>query len=416
MALTVSVQELVAASTNPLLRVRAHWSRVRLGEVAEVLNGFAFKSSQFSRTEGVPLVRIRDVGADTTDTRYVGDYDPRYVVRAGDLLIGMDGDFNCARWRGKPALLNQRVCKISVDPKVYEPRLLDYVLPGYLRTINEATSSVTVKHLSSRSVQDIPLPLPPIDEQRRIVAEIEKQYSRLDEAVTDLKRVERNLRAYRGSVRSQAMSGALVPGAAPTTWRLLLVGELAKVGTGATPSRSNLAYYDGGSIPWVTSAAVNEPFVDSADECVTELALRQTNLTVYPPGTLLVAMYGEGKTRGKCSELRIAATTNQALAALQCEPAVRPWLKFFLEHNYEQTRKIASGGVQPNLNLGLIRGIRVPVPPLPDQHRIVAEVDRRLSIVREVEAEVEANLKRAQSLRQAILARAFGGAAAPAAA
>ncbi|MFO1192318.1 MAG: restriction endonuclease subunit S [Rhodoferax sp.] len=145
---------------------------------------------------------------------------------------------------------------------------------------------------------------------------------------------------------------------------------------------------------------IPEPFV-------TDLALRQTNLTLYPAGTLLVAMYGEGKTRGKCAELRIAATTNQALAALQVAPDVRPWLKLFLDCNYDNTRRIASGGVQPNLNLGLIRAIRLPLPPLHEQHRIVAEVDRRLSIVREVEATVDANLQRAQALRQAVLARAF---------
>jgi type I restriction enzyme S subunit len=82
-------------------------------------------------------------------------------------------------------------------------------------------------------------------------------------------------------------------------------------------------------------------------------------------------------------------------------------MKLFLEHNYQKTRQIASGGVQPNLNLSLIRSIRLPLPPAGEQHRIVAEVDRRLSIVREVEAEVDANLKRAQVLRQAVLAKAF---------
>jgi type I restriction enzyme S subunit len=124
---------------------------------------------------------------------------------------------------------------------------------------------------------------------------------------------------------------------------------------------------------------------------------------------LLVAMYGEGKTRGKSAELRIPATTNQALAAIQGAPDIRPWLKLFLEHNYDNTRRIASGGVQPNLNLGLIRAIRLPLPPEAEQHRIVAEVDRRLFIVREVEAEVDANLRRAQGLRQAVLTSRLSG-------
>jgi type I restriction enzyme S subunit len=118
-------------------------------------------------------------------------------------------------------------------------------------------------------------------------------------------------------------------------------------------------------------------------------------------------MYGERKTRGKCAELRVPATTNQALAALQVVAPVRGYVRQFLELNYEEMRKVASGGVQPNLNLSLIRSVCVPLPPLAEQIRIVAEVDRHLSITREVEAEIDINFKRAQALRQSVLTDAF---------
>jgi type I restriction enzyme S subunit len=365
----------------------------------------------------------------------------------------MDGDFNCARWRGEPGLLNQRVCKVTLHSEEYDERFLDYVLPGYLKAINDATSSVTVKHLSSRTVEEIPLPRPPIQEQQAIVEEFEKQFSRLDEAVANLKRVKANLKRYKAAVLKAAVEGRLVPTEAelarregrsyetgadllqriletrrsqwkgkgkyrepaapdsdnrpdiPNGWQWTNVDQLAQMGTGATPSRGRADYYDGGTVPWVTSAVVNERYVDQPSEFVTIKALAETNLTLYPVGTLIVAMYGEGKTRGKCAELRIPATTNQALAALRVDPHVCSYLKMFLEHNYEETRKVASGGVQPNLNLSLVRSIAVPLPPPVEQHRIVAEVDRRLSLVREVEAEVDANLNRAERLRQAVLAR-----------
>ena len=151
----------------------------------------------------------------------------------------------------------------------------------------------------------------------------------------------------------------------------------------------------------------NGEYVDKASEFVTQRALAETNLTLYPVGTLLIAMYGEGKTRGKCAELRIPATTNQALAALQVNDQVRAYVRHFLELNYEEMRKVAAGGVQPNLNLSLVRAVAVPLPPLAEQIRIVAEVDRRISLVRSVVAEVDANLKRAQALRQSTLSKAF---------
>ena len=455
MALTVSVSELVEQSNNPLLKARAGWPRVRLGDIATVLNGYAFKSDLFTRDEGVPLIRIRDVGSDASETRYKGEFDARYLVNAGELLIGMDGDFNCARWRGEPSLLNQRVCKVTVRSKDFNDRFLDYLLPGYLNAINAATSSTTVKHLSSRSIEDMPLPFPPLAEQTEIVEEFEKQFSRLDEAVANLKRVKANLKRYKAAVLKAAVEGRLVPTEAelaceegrtyesggklleglldtrrmewkrkgklreptapdhanlfdlPNGWAWASVDQLAHVGTGATPNRGRADYFENGTVPWVTSAVVNERHVDEASEFVTTKALAETNLTLYPVGTLVVAMYGEGKTRGKCAELRISATTNQALAALEVDPQVRRYLRMFLEHNYEETRKVASGGVQPNLNLSLVRAIAVPIPPLAEQTRIVDEVERHMSIIRAIEAQIDSNLSRASHLRQAVLLKAF---------
>ena len=209
MALTVPVAEIVKKSNNPLLGKHESWERVQLGQIATVLNGCAFKSAQFTREEGTPLIRIRDVGKGFTDTNYVGEYDEKYVVEKGDLLIGMDGDFHSGRWSGPQGLLNQRVCKIVLETEDFLMSFLEYLLPGYLKAINDVTSSVTVKHLSSKSIQEIPLPFPPKNEQQRIVAEIEKQFSRLDEAVENLKRVKANLKRYKAAVLKAAVEGKL---------------------------------------------------------------------------------------------------------------------------------------------------------------------------------------------------------------
>ena len=215
MALAIPVHEVVERSNSPLLSVHDTWERVLLHEVAAVQNGFAFPSSQFSNGEdGVPLIRIRDILNSTTEATFTGGYEDAYIVQAGDLLVGMDGDFNSARWRGPKGLLNQRVCRVTVDPCHYDLAFLAYALPGYLDAINEFTSSITVKHLSSRSVEQIPLPLPPLTEQRRIVASIEEQFSRLDTGVATLERVRTNLERYRTAVLKAAVEGRLTE-----TWR-----------------------------------------------------------------------------------------------------------------------------------------------------------------------------------------------------
>jgi type I restriction enzyme, S subunit len=311
----------------------------------------------------------------------------------------------------------------------------------------------SMRNIGQDRIRSIRIPLPPVTEQRRIVAAIEEQFTRLDAAVASLRRARANLKRYRAGVLAAAIDAKLVvpeselakalgrsyesagqllariggkngsptPSVAttptmsrslPEGWVWTTVGYLADVATGATPLRGRTDYYANGTVPWITSSATGGKYVDSANESITERALRETNAKVFPAGTLLVAMYGEGKTRGQVTELRIAAATNQALAALiftRPWDDVRPFVKVFFANYYERLRSFSSGAVQPNLNLSIIRNTAIPLPPLPEQHRIVAGVERRLSAVEQLEASVEANLRRAQRLRHVMLKRALEG-------
>ena len=205
MTLRLAPKDIVAQSTSPLLAIADWWERCRLGDVAVVTNGAAFKSASFNTLgDGLPLIRIRDVGQQQAPTHYSGDYEERHLVESGDLLIGMDGDFRIARWTGGRALLNQRVCRLQAhDPDLYCDRFLEYVLQPYLDEIHKVTSSVTVKHLSSRTVTELPIPLPPRAEQERIVAAIDEHFSRLDATDTALAVAQRRLDALRRSAAAE---------------------------------------------------------------------------------------------------------------------------------------------------------------------------------------------------------------------
>jgi type I restriction enzyme S subunit len=362
----------------------------------------------------------------------------------------------------KPAVTVVDVAIVRSANEEFNHRWLMYFVnaPIFRAAVASMQSGSTRKRISRGNLAKIALPVPPLDQQKHIVAEIEKQFSHLDEAVANLKRVKANLKRYKAAVLKAAVEGRLVETEAelarregrsyetgaqllqriletrrsqwkskgkykeldgPDTtdlselsegWAWASVEQMADVGTGATPLRSNRKYYNDGKIPWVTSGALNEEFVSAADEYITDFAVRETNAKVFPAHTLLVAMYGEGKTRGKVSELLIDAATNQACAAIVMaglSASVRDYVKLFFLKNYEDIRRLSSGGVQPNLNLSHIKATAIPLPPLAEQHRIVAEVDRRFSLIREVEYQVDANFKRADRLRQSILSRAFSG-------
>jgi type I restriction enzyme S subunit len=211
MSFNESVDDLVAFNETGLLGAHPSWSRVRLKDICSILNGFPFPSKQFRSSGGTPLIRIRDVMRGWSETFFHGSFDPAYIVRHGDLVVGMDGDFNSAIWSGSEALLNQRVCKLTTAEGFYDLRLLAYVLPGYLAAINAKTSAITVKHLSSKTIAEIPLPLPPCLEQSRLVEAIESHLTRLDDIMATLERVQRNLKRYRASVLKAAVEGRLVP-------------------------------------------------------------------------------------------------------------------------------------------------------------------------------------------------------------
>jgi type I restriction enzyme S subunit len=406
MALTVSVDQIVQGSRNPSLGARPHWKRVRLGDIASVLNGFAFKSAQFTKGDGMPLIRIRDVGSDSTDTNYVGEFEHRYIVEPGDLLIGMDGDFNCARWRGPRGLLNQRVCKVTLFSEQYHPRFLDFALPGYLKAINDATSSVTVKHLSSRTIEDIPLPFPTLHEQQKIVAELEKQFARLDESVANLKRVITRLAGY----RERALDDTFTPELNATIGGLISEGPqnglyLPKDAYG---SGTPIVRIDDYQVDWMRPVAELRR-VRATDAQVSTWALH--------PGDLLVNRVNSMSHLGKCvvvpDELA-GALFESNMMRFRLLPGVLPrYVELYLGSRSGKRRLTANAKWavnQASINQKDVQTTEIPLPSPERQAEIVAEVDRRLSIVREVDVEVDANLRRAQVLRQAVLAHAFAGA------
>ena len=209
MALGLKPVEIVEKKNYPLLVISPHWERVFLKNLADVQNGFAFSSKLFTKNKGMPLIRIRDISNNKTENYYDGEYDQDVIVNKGDILIGMDGDFNVSIWKGKPGLLNQRVCRIRPRSEKYSEKFLFICLQPYLNAINAETSSVTVKHLSSRTIEDIPLPLPPLPEQHQIVAKIEELFSELDNGIENLKKARGQLKTYRQAVLKYAFEGKL---------------------------------------------------------------------------------------------------------------------------------------------------------------------------------------------------------------
>lgn len=162
-----------------------------LPEVCKIQYGFPFDAARFSNSDGKPLVRIRDVIRGYSETYTTESCGSEYIVQNGDMLIGMDGEFNIAKWNGGEALLNQRVCKLI--PTDVDSGYLFYYMPKILKQIEAETPYVTVKHLSAKRLNEITIPIPSMQYQKRIATVLDKisalitlrkqQLAKLDELV-----------------------------------------------------------------------------------------------------------------------------------------------------------------------------------------------------------------------------------------
>ena len=164
----------------------------KLIDVCHIQYGYAFDSSKFTSNDGVPLIRIRDVMRGFSETYTTEECSEEYIVRNGDILIGMDGEFNIAHWNGGQAYLNQRVCKLVPKDNVWSMYLF-YSMPKVLKEIEDKTPFVTVKHLSAKELNKVTIHLPSMEVQKKIANSLQmldkliflrkQQLSKLDELV-----------------------------------------------------------------------------------------------------------------------------------------------------------------------------------------------------------------------------------------
>lgn len=283
--------------------------------------------------------------------------------------------------------------------------------------IESLGTGTTVKGIRLEVLKALSINLPSLAEQKIIAEKLDTLLALVDSIKARLEQIPRILKSFRQAVLAVAMSGELTEewrknnAILFSSWVNSNIGELAQVATGKTPKRTEVKYWENGSIPWLTSSSTGKNYTVAAEQFVTPIALKECTLKIFSPGTLLLALYGEGKTRGQVTELKINATCNQACAAITCdkEKIDLQFLKLRLIENYQETRKAAAGGNQPNLNLNKVREIPVIVPPLPEQAEIVRRVEQLFAYAVTIEKQANNALIRVNNLTQSILAKAFRG-------
>jgi type I restriction enzyme, S subunit len=371
---------------------------IQIGDCARIVNGFAFKSELFTTIrKGLPVIRIRDVVRGHSDTFFTGDYPPAALVNNGDLLVGMDGEFNIGCWRGGAALLNQRVCKIEPKEGVSDISYLRHALGTLLRRIEDRTPFATVKHLSSEELKEESIPLPNLVEQQRIAGHLEK--------VDRLRRIRScALQAYDELVPAAFLEMFGDPVRNTKDFSVSELEELASVERGKfTPRPRNDPSYYGGKFPFIQTGDITDSGgrLRSWTQTLNEKGAGVSRS--FPPGTIVIAIVGA--TIGKTAILEVEVFCPDSVVGVQVDPerTTKEYIEFVLRLWRPTFLAQAPETARANINLDTLRPLRIPVPPLRLQQEFSALVDRH-ERVRSVQLEA---LRQADHLFKTLLHHAF---------
>lgn len=256
---------------------------------------------------------------------------------------------------------------LRAKPDVVLPEFLPFFMQSDLfmsRAVEISVGSLSPTiNWKTMAVQEFALP--PMAEQKRFV-ELIGTIAALEE---ELRAAEREADQLQKAAMQDLLDAEL------NGWSNKPIGQVLKVTTGGTPSRNNATFWNG-DIPWVKTGEVNYYVIETTEECITAEGLKGSAAKLCPPNSVLVALYGQGPTRGRVGMLGIEAAVNQACAAIYPNADFDPWfVYYYLSGKYQSLRAMAQGAAQPNLNLAMIKGFGIPTPTLEEQKAAVASID-----------------------------------------
>lgn len=370
----------------------------KLPEVCEIQYGFPFDSSLFSAEGDLPLIRIRDVVRGYTETYTSEKCDVAYLVHEGDILVGMDGVFNVAKWKGEPAYLNQRVCRI-IPNETIDADFLFYFIPTALKKIENETAFVTVKHLKAKQLNAVVVPDVPIEEQKKIAAQLnvithlislrQQQAEKLDELV---------------KARFVEMFGD--PISNPHAFARVPLSELAVIKIGPFGSLLHKEDYVHGEHALINPSHITNGKI-VIDENLTVSDEKYIELEAYQlrPGDVVLGRRGE---MGRCAVVEregylcgtgsLLIRTNGQVTADYIQKTISfPAYKRMIED-------MAVGQTMHNLNVPIVSKFPIVKPPLDVQKRYY-------HFVHEIDCEKERIQKSAallETLKRSLMQQYFG--------
>ena len=370
------------------------WEVKRLKDLLEVQNGYAFASSLFSASEGMPLIRIRDLkNGVNTKVNFTGEYSKDYIVQKGDFLIGMDGEFRCYEWAGGNALLNQRVCRLQNFEDSLLPKFLFYGVNKHLKDIEDVTSFTTVKHISSKKIKDIEFPIPPLEEQKQIVAKLDQCFEAIDKAkanaTKNLENAKELFQSKLNEIFSQKGEG----------WVEKKLGDVCKYDKNKNQS-NNLPYI---GLEHIESNSGR--FIGSLDS-------HQVKSSTFHFDSRHV-LYG--RLRPYLNKVLIpnfeGHCSTEIFPILVGNEIIREYLFYWLisDQTVKKIDATWTGARMPRANMNEVINFILPIPQVEEQKQIVKLLGNLREQTQSLESKYQQELNSLEELKKSILQKAFEG-------
>lgn len=374
--------------------MRQGWEKLRFDEVAILQRGHDLPAHMQISGEH-PVV---------TSSGITGTHN-EFIARGPGVLTGRSGSVGRVHYIEQDYWPHNTTLYV-IDFKGNLPRYIYYLL----QFIDPAkvANSTGVPTLDRNNVHKLVVDHPPLAEQKRIVAILDEKLAAVEQA-----RAAAQAQLQAAQALPAAYLRAVFESEEAQEWPAKRIEEIAQTTSGTTPSRGRSDYYSSGAIPWIKTGELKDGIIESSEEYVTDLALQETSLKLLPIDTLLMAMYGQGQTRGRTGILKVPATINQACFAILPNPEIftTGFLQLWFRHNYVRLREESEnrGGNQPNLNGNIIRDLEVPLPPPSNQKQILSEINEKLEGIKNLEQALLDQLSQIEQLPAALLRQAFTG-------
>ncbi|HPY76027.1 MAG TPA: restriction endonuclease subunit S, partial [Planctomycetota bacterium] len=387
------------------------WEIKMLSEIAEVGAGNSAPQKKELFINGRhPFIRTSDVGQirkgfinSSVDNLNDEGIKKLKIKKKGTILFPKSG---------ASTFLNHRVM-MEIDGyvsshlatiKAKDSVALDRYLLYFLITIDakDLMQDIAYPSLKISDISAIEIPVPPLPEQQRIVAILDETFSAIDKAKANaeqnLKNAKELFESYLQGVFEKKGNG----------WEEKKLGEVCKTGAGGTPLKTHKEYYEGGTIPWLLSGEVSQGEIFQAKNFITEKGLKNSSAKLFPPNTVLVAMYGA--TAGQVGILRFESTTNQAVCGiLPNENFIAEFLYYKFLAGKELLVSQAVGGAQPNISQIKIKNTLVPIISIKEQQTIVRQLDALRIETQKLESIYQKKILLLEELKKSILQKAFSG-------